>query len=64
MATQPDAALIDLAFRLRPVFRQRFDAHVRAWGEAIRTELWRRYWQSAAFRAAYEARVDLERAAA
>ncbi len=54
--------LIDAAFHRGPIFRQGFSAHVDAWRSWVQEENWQLYWNNRAYRAAYDARRDAERA--
>lgn len=55
-------ALLDAAFMPRPVFRMGFDAHVKAWGDAVSRECFVRYHTRSDFAAALERRRDALRA--
>lgn len=55
--TNIELDLIAFGFRPKPVFRQPFDAHVKAWEKVTRRHLWLVYHADSAFRAAYEREV-------
>lgn len=52
------ADLLAFNFREGPVFRQRFDAHVVAYKRAMSWEVFRRYFASPTFAAAYHSELE------
>jgi hypothetical protein len=57
-ARESDAALFAWSFRERPVFRMRFDAHVRQWDRFMRRQVWRAFHTRPSFAAEYQRRVE------
>jgi hypothetical protein len=53
-----DRRLLAFSFRERPVFRMRFDAHVRQWDRHMRRQVWRRWHTDPGFAAEYQRRVE------
>lgn len=53
-----DAALLAFSFRERPVFRLRFDRHVRDYDRFMRRQVFVRFHADPVFNAAYQAEVE------
>lgn len=52
------AGLLAFSFRERPVFRMRFDAHVRQWDKHMRKAVFWAYHTQPGFAAEYQRRVE------
>lgn len=58
LTTLADERLLAFSFRERPVFRIRFDSHVRQWDRHMRRAVWVNYYTDPGFAAEYQRRVE------